>query len=376
MSDRDYYEILGVSKSANKDELKKAYRKLALKYHPDRNPDDKEAEDKFKEANEAYEVLSNDEKRALYDRYGKAGLEGQGGFGGGFSGRGFEDIFDNLNDIFGDAFGFGGRGSRQKRKRYNYDLDAIIELELSFNDAVFGCKKEINYEYKKACPDCHGSGAESGEKETCPQCHGQGQVFSRQGFMTFSQTCPNCSGEGTVIKNKCKTCSGDGYIIKDETIKVDIPEGVDSGNRIRVSGKGNIYPDGTRGDLYISIAVAEDEHFVRHDDNVYLEVPVFFTQVALGATIPIPSLRGELELKLPRGAKDKQQFIFRDEGVKNVHTGEKGAFVAQIRIEYPEKLNDEQKELLVKLQESFGIDAKPHENMFESAFEKIKGWFK
>ncbi len=376
MSDRDYYEVLGVGKDASKDELKKAYRKLALKYHPDRNPDDKEAEDKFKEANEAYEVLSSDEKRGIYDRYGKAGLEGQGGFSRGGGARGFEDIFEDLNSMFGDAFGFGGQGGqRRKKKSYNYDLDSIIELTLDFNDAVFGCKKEIEFEYKKSCSTCHGSGAESGEKESCPQCNGQGQVFSRQGFMTFSQTCPMCHGEGQIVKNKCKVCSGNGYEVTKDKITVDIPEGVDNGNRIRVTGKGNIYPDGTRGDLYISVNVSEDEHFVRHDDNIYLEVPVFFTQIALGATIKIPSLRGELELKIPMGAKDKQQFIFKNEGVRNVHSGQKGAFAAQIKIEYPTKLNDEQREALLKVQESFGIEAQPQDNLFESAFEKIKGWF-
>ncbi len=365
MSDRSYYEILGVSKNTSKDELKKAYRKLALKYHPDRNQEDKDAEEKFKEVNEAYEVLSNDDKKTIYDTYGKAGLSG-GGFKKGAPG--FEDIFEEF---------FGHRGSsKQKRQRFSYDLDAIMEVELSFNDAIFGCKKEINFEYKRACQSCKASGAEAGAKEVCPQCGGQGQVFSRQGFMTFSQTCPMCRGEGNIIKNKCKDCSGRGYNFENESIKIDIPEGVDSGNRIRVSGKGNIYPDGTRGDLYVSIRVADDEHFVRHEDNIYLEIPVFFTQIALGSNIKIPSLRGELELKVPIGAKDKQQFIFKNEGVKNVHSGVKGSFVAQIKIEYPEKLNDEQKELLLKVQESFGIDAKTHENVFESAFEKIKGWFK
>jgi len=377
LSDRDYYEVLGVSKNATKDELKKAYRKLALKYHPDRNQDDKEAEEKFKEANEAYEVLNSDEKRGIYDRYGKAGLEGSSGFGANRGAGGFEDIFDDLGSIFEEAFGGGFGGSRkQKRKTYSYNLDASLDIELSFKDAIFGCNKEIEFEYKEACSDCEGTGAKGGEKTTCPHCKGQGQLFQRQGFMTFSQTCPHCDGTGESVKDKCKSCSGLGYKTKKDKVKVDIPEGINSDNRIRVGARGNLYPNGTRGDLYLNIQVKDDEHFVRHEDNIYLEVPVFFTQVALGTSIKIPSLRGELELKLPMGAKDKEQFIFKNEGVKSVHTGKKGALVAQIKIEYPSKLTDEQREILSKLQESFGIDGKPHENMFESAFEKIKKWFK
>lgn len=376
----DYYEILGISKDATDDEIKKAYRKLALKYHPDRNPDDTEAEERFKEANEAYEVLSDSNKRSIYDRYGKEGLEGFGSQSrGGFSkSGGFEDIFGDLGDIFESAFGSGGFKSqrRKQRKRYNYDLDSLIELKLDFNDAIFGCKKEIEFEYKKYCETCNGTGAKGAEKTTCPYCDGQGQIFQRQGFMTFSQTCPHCQGEGEVVKEKCPDCSGAGYIIHKDKVVVDIPEGVNSGNRIRVSGKGNIYPDNQRGDLYISIDVAEDEHFVRHGDDIYLEVPLFFTQIALGSTVKIPSLRGELDLTIPMGSQDKEQFVFRGEGVKNVHTGAKGRLIAQIKIEYPKSLNDEQERLLNELQESFGYDAKPQENIFESAFEKIKGWFK
>lgn len=194
--------------------------------------------------------------------------------------------------------------------------------------------------------------------------------------MTFAQTCPHCGGTGQGVSDKCNDCSGKGYEEKSERFEVDIPEGINNGNRMRVSGKGNIAPDGTRGDLYIRINVNEDKHFVRHDDDIYLEVPIFFTQIALGDTIKVPSLKGEVELKIPAGAKDKQQFVFKNEGVKSVNSYGKGNFVVQIKIIYPEHLNSEQKELLEKLQESFGIDSKPHEDMFSSLFDTVKGWFK
>ncbi len=249
-------------------------------------------------------------------------------------------------------------------------------MEITFKEAVFGAKKELKYRYKKPCDTCKGTGAKDGKIETCGYCNGQGQVYMRQGFMTFAQTCPQCQGRGTIVKEKCPACGGKGFEEVEETVTVDIPEGVDDGNRLRIPHAGNIGNDGVRGDLYITFYVEEDEHFVRHGDDIYLEVPVFFTQAVLGDTIEIPALRGKKELKLPQGAKDKQQFVFRGEGVRNVHNGHLGNLIAQIKIVYPKSLNDEQKEMLRKLQESFGIESKPHESLFESAFEKIKGWFK
>lgn len=376
MTDKDYYEILEIDKSANAGEIKKGYRKMAMKYHPDRNPDDKEAEENFKAVNEAYQVLSDPEKKALYDRYGKSGLQSSGFQG--FSDRGFEDIFDDLGSIFDSVFGSGGFGQSFKQKRRSgqkYNLDQAVELKLSFRDAVFGCTKEIDVEYKSPCQPCKGTGAKDGNMQTCPECGGRGQVFMRQGFMTFSQTCPACQGTGHSAAEKCSTCSGAGYALEKETIEISIPEGVDTGNRIRVSGKGNIGPDRVRGDLYLVIDVENDEHFIRNNDDIYLEVPVFFTQIILGAEIKIPSLVGELNLTLPTNAKDKQQFTFRGEGVKNVHGGQKGNLIAQIKIVYPDKLNDEQRELTEKLHESFGYDSVPHEGVFENVFDKIKGWF-
>jgi molecular chaperone DnaJ len=370
LTDLCYYEVLEIEKSADKSTIKKAYRKMAMKYHPDKNPDDKEAEEKFKIVNEAYQVLSDEEKRSIYDRYGKQGLEGHGQGGGGFSG-GFADI----NSIFEEMFG-GGRSSQRQRKSYNYNLDSEIQINLDFNEAIFGCKKEINYRYKTACKSCKGTGAKDGKLSNCSTCGGVGQVHMKQGFMTFAQTCPHCQGTGKAATSSCKDCSGTGYNEIKETFKVDIPEGINSGNRIRVGNKGNIAPDGTRGDLYIVINVKEDNNFVRHDDDIYLEVPLFFTQVALGDTIKVPGPRGELELKIPIGAKDKQQITFRGEGVKNVNGYGKGDFIVQIKIQYPKNLNNEQRELLEKLQSSFGLESTPHEDTFKGMFETVKSWFK
>ena len=368
MVEVDYYELLEIEKNADKTVIKKAYRKLAMQYHPDKNPGDCEAEEKFKAINEAYQVLSDDEKRSIYDRYGKAGLEGHGQRGG-FSGG-----FDDLGSIFEEMFGF-GRSQRRERKTYSYNLDTAIDINLEFNEAVFGCSKEINYKYKTSCKPCNGTGAKDGKLEVCKTCGGQGQVHARQGFMTFAQTCPTCSGSGKAKANECKSCNAKGYEEKKDSFKVDIPEGINDGMRIRVSNRGNIAPDNQRGDLYLQVKVKEDTHFVRHDDDIYFEAPIFFTQVALGAKIKVPTLRGEIELEIPKGTKDKQQFTFRNEGVKSAQSNRRGDLIIQVKIEYPKSLNDEQKELLLKLQESFGLESTPHEIKFEGMFDKVKKWF-
>ncbi len=375
MSEIDYYELLEVSRSADKTVIKKAYRKLAMKYHPDKNPNDAKAEEKFKSLNEAYQVLSDQEKRSIYDNYGKAGLEGHGQRSGGFSG-GFDDLGSVFEEMFGSAFNGGSQNSRQQRKKYNYNLDTMVDVKLEFNEAVFSCKKEIKYSYKTSCTPCDGTGARDGKLSTCGTCAGQGQVHARQGFMTFSQTCPKCQGTGQSVAKSCKKCSGHGFKENTDIFKVDIPEGVNDGMRIRVSNKGNIAPNGSRGDLYLQIAVKEDTHFIRHDDDIYVEVPLFFTQVALGGNINISGLRNELELYIPSGTKDKEQFKFPNEGVKSVQSHRKGDLIVQINIKYPQTLNIEQKELLNKLQDSFGIESKLHEKNFDNMFDKVKKWFK
>jgi molecular chaperone DnaJ len=371
----DYYEILEISKSADAGEIKKAYRKLALQFHPDRNQGDKGAEEKFKAINEAYQVLSDEQKRSTYDRYGKEGLDRQG-FSH-FSDMRYEDIMGDLGSIFESVFGGGfggssGGGSKSNRK-YNLDLESSVTL--AFNEAIFGCKKEISFSYKKPCDTCDGTGSKDKSKATCKECKGKGQVFYRQGFMTFSQTCPACQGKGSMVTNPCPSCHAKGFATTEDKITIDIPEGVDNNNRIRVAGRGNIDERGSRGDLYIVTHVKEDDHFVRHNDDIYIEVPVFFTQVALGETIKIPTIRGETELEIPLGAKDKQQFIFKNEGVRNVHTHSLGSMIAQISIRYPKKLSKEQRELLAKLQEDFGITSHLEGDKYESVFDKIKSWF-
>ena len=371
MDSMDYYEILQIHRDASGAEIKKAYRKLAIQYHPDKNPGDKEAEETFKRINEAKEILSNDEKRQIYDRYGKEGLERQGG---GFHANSMDDIMDIFNSMFGGGFG-GGGGGRRRDPSAKYALDFEIELKLDFNEAVFGVKKEIRITYKVPCQACNGTGAEGGKMSTCATCGGQGQVVMRQGFMTFAQECPHCHGLGQTASEKCSTCYGKGYSEQEQTVTIDIPAGVDTGNRLRAQGYGNEDRHGRRGDLYITFFVEDDEHFVREGNDIYIEVPVFFTQCVLGETITIPSLQRELELNLKPGTRDREQFVFNGEGVADVRSGLRGNLIAQVKMVLPKKLTAEQKETLVSLQESFGIESRPHQSAFENAFKRIKTWF-
>lgn len=373
MEDLSYYEILEVSKTADKTTIKKAYRAMAKKYHPDKNPGDSEAEHKFKLCNEAYQCLSDDQQKSIYDRYGKAGLQGGGA-------RRSSGGFDDLGSMFEEMFsGFGGGQSRRRQNPADmdkYSLDLNVNMTLSFHEAIFGCEKDVSFSYKKACKDCNGTGAKDGKLSTCKQCNGQGQVYMKQGFMTFSQTCPVCQGTGSAATESCKTCRGAGYEEVKESVSIKIPKGIDNGNRLRVSGKGNIGKKGNRGDLYVTFEVKQDKHFIRDDNDVYIEIPVFFTQAITGETLTIPSLRGELELKLNVGTHDKQRFTFKGEGIDDVHGHGTGNLIAIVNLQYPKSLNEEQITLLNKLQESFGIESKPHESVLDSAIEKMKSWFK
>ena len=373
MEELCYYEVLNVSKDASLAEIKKAYRKLALKYHPDKNPGDKEAEEKFKIISEAYSVLSDSEKRRIYDMYGKEGLKNGAS---GFSSSHMDDIMDIFNSMFGDAFGFGSRASSNSSSM-PYPLDIEIEVTLKFNEAIFGTQKEVEVFYKEPCDSCGGTGAKNGELERCSYCDGHGQVVMRQGFMTFAQECPKCHGEGKIAKELCQKCNGIGGITKKESVVINIPAGVDEGHRLRVPARGNKDNRGQRGDLYIHFNIEEDEHFIRDGNDIYIEVPVFFTQILLSEEIEVPSLEGSLSIKLNPKVKDKEHFIFHGKGVPSVNNPSvRGRFIAQIKIIYPEKLNSEQKELVTKLQESFGIESKPHKSIFENAFERIKKWVK
>ncbi len=369
----DYYELLETSRDASGTEIKKSYRKLAMKFHPDQNQGDKGAEEKFKLVNEAYQVLSDKQKRATYDRYGLAGLENQG-----FQRSSNMDMGD-LGSIFESVFGsgFGGFGSSQSgRSQQKYPLDIESETSLEFNEAIFGCEKEIVYSYKKSCEDCAGTGDKDKNPTTCSVCDGKGEQYYRQGFMTFAQTCESCHGEGKEIRNRCESCDGEGYVNEQTSATVSIPAGIDHGNRIRVGKKGNVGKNSQRGDLYVLIGVEDDEHFMRDGDNIYIEVPIFFTQAALGGAIKIPTLKEQKEIKISTGVKDKEQFVLKGEGVANVHNGRKGDLIAQIKILYPKKLNDEQKELLTKLGDSFGYESTPNESKFDGVLDKVKGWFK
>lgn len=367
MEELDYYEILEITKNSDKETIKKAYRRLALKYHPDRNANNKEAEEKFKQINEAYQVLSDEQSREIYDQYGKAGLENRG-FSG-FSGKNFSDIFGDLGSIFESVFGQGFSA----KSGSEFESDTAIELHLSFKEAVFGCKKEIKNTYKQYCPTCKGSGAKS--KEKCSFCGGAGRIYQRSGFMTFAQTCNKCNGSGESIKEKCEACKGKKFTTKSETFEINIPEGIDNDNRIRASQRGDELPNGKRGDLYIIISVEDDEYFIRDGSDVYIEIPVFFTNIILGTTITIPSLRGELELKIPPNTKDKERFVFNNEGIKHLNNSQKGRLIVQIKIMYPsEKLTKEQREIALKLHESFGLKGEPHKSIVDNCIAKIKDW--
>lgn len=339
---RDYYEILGVSRTADEVELKASYRKLALKYHPDRNPGDKEAEEKFKEAAEAYEVLRDVQKRALYDQYGHAGLEGTGfsGFGG------FEDIFSSFSDIFEDFFGFGTR--RRSRSRVQRGADLRYDMTLSFMEAAFGTETEIRVGKSEICPECEGSRCQPGTSpETCRQCGGAGQISRNQGFFTVRTTCPVCRGEGQAITHPCAKCGGAGQVLVNKKVSVKIPGGVDNGSRLRLTGEGEpgMY-GGPPGDLYVFINVEPHEFFQRRDTDIICRIPISFVQATLGDEISIPTLNGNKTLQIPKGTQPGDVLSFRGEGIPSLRTGRRGNQLIQVDIRTPTNLNKKQEALL------------------------------
>ena len=359
---RDYYEVLGVKKDASAEEIKKAYRKAAMKYHPDRNPGDKEAEAKFKEAGEAYEVLSDDGKRQRYDQFGFAGVDpnfGAGGSGpygaGGFGGFGG---FDDLGDIFGEFFGGSRRGSANAQNAPRRGENVMSHLELTFEEAAFGCEKEVAAQRIENCAVCNGTGSADGVVETCTQCGGRGQVRSVQNFMGMQMqsttTCPQCSGRGKVIKNPCNTCKGKGKVRKTNRVKVKIPAGVDAGQSVRVRGEGCVGSNGgVNGDLLVEIYIKRHPIFTREDYDVLCEVPISFTQAALGAEIEVPTIDGKVKFEIPEGTQTGREFVLRDKGIPEVgNSRRRGSHRFTVVVETPTKLTREQKDLLRQLEGS------------------------
>ena len=370
MAKRDYYEVLGVERGASEAELKKAYRKLAMKYHPDRNPDDKEAEEKFKEANEAYETLSDANKRALYDQYGHAGVDqnmGGGGFGGG--GANFSDIF---GDVFGDIFGGGGR-SRGGPQRGG---DLRYTLELSLEDAVRGTTVNIRVPTEVGCKSCDGTGARKGTSPTtCSTCGGHGQVRMQQGFFTVQQTCPRCHGSGRMITDPCTSCRGHGKVQEDKTLAVKVPAGVDTGDRIRLAGEGQAgVLGGPAGDLYVVVSVREHPIFQRDGRDLYCEVPISFTDAALGGELEVPTLDGRVKLKIPEGTQTGKLFRLRGKGVTPVRGGGPGDLLCKVQVETPVKLSARQRELLEEFRDSLQGNSS-HSPKAEGWFEGVKRFF-
>ncbi len=352
---RDYYEVLGVSKSASTDEIKSAFRKLAKKYHPDLNKDNPSAADKFKEAQEAYEVLSDDNKRKMYDQYGHAGVNGAGASGfGGFGGAGFDasgfdfgDIFDN---IFGGGFGFSGGGSSKTRKTRGSDL--LMNVNLSFEEAVFGCEKDISLDVVEECSDCSGKGGH--KEETCSHCHGSGTITTEQhtilGSFVSKTTCPYCNGEGKTYKEKCSTCHGKGRVKSHKTITINVPSGISEEDRLRVGGKGNPGVNGgPNGDLYLEFTIKKHEYFRRDEDDIYLNVPITITEAILGCKKVIPTLYGNVKLTIPAGTDSGDKQRIKGKGIENKSRRRKGDMYIILNVVTPKRLSRDQKKLMEAL---------------------------
>lgn len=366
MAKRDYYEVLGISKGASKDDIKKAYRKLAIQFHPDKNQGDKAAEEKFKEATEAYEILGDDKKRQAFDQFGFAGVDGMTGGGG----QGFSNAFHDFEDIFGDFTGnifesiFGGGGrSRKHSSTKPRGSDLRYNLEISFTDAVFGSKMEIAYTKNNSCKECTGSGAESGGgRKVCPSCGGSGQVRRSSGFFSIASPCSTCSGEGYIIENPCRSCGGSGVVKKNQKIKVTIPAGIESGKRISIPGQGDAGPNGgAAGDLYVYINVKPHQFFERDGNDVYCLIPVSFTQAVLGSDIYVNTLDNKkVKLKIPAGTQNGKVLRLRSEGIPFLHNqNRRGDLYIKIRVDIPNKLNSKAKGLLKELSDSLGETETP-----------------
>jgi len=373
MAKRDFYEILGVAKTASEDEIKKSYRKLAMKYHPDRNPDNKEAEEKFKEVKEAYEMLTNPEKREAYDRYGHAGVDPNSGMGGGgFGAGGFGDAF---GDIFGDIFG-GGRGRSAGPQVYR-GADLRYNLEITLEQAAAGFDTTIRVPSWDKCDTCHGSGAKPGTQPvTCSTCAGHGQVRMQQGFFSIQQTCPKCHGSGKIIPEPCAACGGAGRIKRNKTLEVKIPAGIDNGMRIRSSGNGEPGTNGgPPGDLYVEIHIKPHEVFQREGDDLHCEMPISFSKAALGGEIEVPTLGGKVSFTIPEGTQTGKTFRLKGKGIKGVRSGYAGDLFCHVLVETPVKLTDKQKDLLKEFERLTKEGGSKHSPQSKGWMDKVKDFF-
>ncbi len=371
VSKADYYEVLGVSRDVTDQELKSAYRKQALKYHPDRNPGDHAAEEKFKQASEAYQVLSDADKRAAYDRYGHAGVgaAGAGGFGG-FNGS--VDLGDIFGDLFGEMFNMGGSQQRASRQRRGEDLR--FDLAIDFEDAVFGTETEIRVRRYETCETCHGSGSASGRGPiTCPQCHGRGQLRYQQGFFSVARTCSACGGAGTIISDPCGTCRGDSRVTKEIKLHVKVPAGVDDGTRIRYGGEGDAGRfGGPGGDLYVVLSIRKHDFFERQGNDLHCVIPISFPQAALGAEIEMDGIDGPVSLKIPEGTQNGKELRIRARGVPHLNEKGRGDLIVKVMIQTPKKLSRAQRELVEKLAETMTVENKPTS---PGLLEKMKDLF-
>jgi molecular chaperone DnaJ len=366
---RDYYEVLGVARTATPQELKSAFRKLALQHHPDKNAGDKVSEEKFKECSEAYEILSDPDKRARYDRFGH---QAPGGFGPGPFEPGFTG---NINDIFGDIFGeiFGQRGGRSRGGKAR-GSDLRYNLEVTFTEAAFGSEAKVKIPRHKQCLHCHGSGAKPGTTaKTCPTCHGAGELRMSQGFFQISRTCGHCQGTGKVITDPCQTCRGAGRVETESVLTVKVPPGVDTGTRLKLTSEGEPGErGGPPGDLYVVVHVQEHPIFIREDTEVICEVPISFTQAALGSTIDVPTLDGKVKMKIPSGTQSGKVFRLRGKGIPHLNGYQRGDQHVRVTVEVPEKLSKKQKEILEQFQAATGEDAHPQSKGF---FDKVRELF-
>ena len=373
----DYYELLGVSRDANDQEIKTSYRKLAMQFHPDRNPDNPEAEAKFKECSEAYSVLSDSEKRAAYDRYGHAAFQGGGGGsaagnpfqgGAGFSG----DVGDIFGDLFGEMFNMGGRGGRASRVQRGRDLR--FDMQLEFTEAVFGVEREITIRRAETCDDCRGTGASKGKQaQTCPTCKGAGQVRYQQGFFAVARTCAQCNGTGTLITDPCKTCQGQTVVEREHKLLVKVPAGVEQDTRIRYQGEGEAGKfGGPSGDLYVVLAVKKHKFFERDGDDLHCVMPISFPQAALGTELEIETLEGRETIKVPEGVQSGREFKLRGKGVPHLNERGKGDLIVQIRVATPAKLTKAQRDLMKQLAETMVTENEPHSRGF---VDKMKDMF-